>query len=119
MARPSKSDAEKLTKRVAFRMTEADHDVYTARVKDSGLTDSAFFRECVLTNKTEVIAKESRTDEQEKILFLVRKASNNINQMAHRLHTDSLAEKIDQKTYIAVLEELQHLSQYLKATLVC
>lgn len=119
MPRPTKAEADSLTQRINFRLTERDHDAFKARVTASGLTESGFFRECVLTNKTEVIAKERRTDEQEKILFIVRKASNNINQIAHRLHSDSLAEKIDEATYIATLENLQQLSQYLKATLKC
>ena len=117
MARPTKDDAEKLNRRIDFRLNQRDHDLFKERVTASGLTESSFFRDCVLSNKTQVIAKVKRTDEQEKILFLVRKASNNINQIAHRLHTDSLAEKIDSDTYISALEELKQLSRYLKATL--
>lgn len=119
MARPKIPESEQLVRRLGFRLNESDFQMYTARCKASGLHESEFFRKCVLTNKTEVIAKRSRTEEQEKILFLVRKASNNINQIAHRLHTDSLSEKIGEDTYIATLEALQQLSRYLKATLKC
>lgn len=117
MARPTKPESEKLTERVGFRLTKIDFDAYQKKVAESGLTESEFFRTCVLTNKTQVVAKARKSDNSERILFLVRKSGNNINQIAHRINADHLAGKVSEKTYIEVLEELQAISAQLKAGL--
>lgn len=117
MARPKKDESERLTKPVAFRLTEKDYVAYLQKFESSGLTQSEFFRECVLTNRTQIIAKQKASSDKKRLLFIANKASNNINQLAHRANADHVAGTISQQTYIDVLQELQLLNRYLKATL--
>lgn len=82
MARPQKEEKEKLEKVASFRLTQADYDAYQNKFRASGLTQSEFFRDCVLGNRTQVVARPSASLEKKRMLFLVNKISNNINQMA-------------------------------------
>jgi len=117
MARPKKDEAEKLTERVAFRLTKTDHDDYLSKVTGSGLSPSEFFRDAVLSNKTEIIAKPKADEDKKRLIFLINKASNNVNQLAHRANADHAAGLTSQETYVDILQELQAFNRYLKATL--
>ncbi|MDC6237002.1 plasmid mobilization relaxosome protein MobC [Ralstonia solanacearum] len=114
MARTPKGD-DALTERVAFRLTAGDYAAYKAKVAESGLKPSEFFRDCVLTNRTQIIARPVMDEERRQALFLLSKASNNINQLAHRANSDHAAGIIDSRTYRDVLDALNSLSGYLKA----
>jgi len=113
MARPEKPDAEKLQKSVAFRLTEGDFEAYKKKFLASGLTQSEFFRRHVLANTTEVIAKQAATSDDKRSVFLLAKASNNLNQLAHRANTDHLAGKVSETTFAAILDQLQQLNQFM------
>lgn len=106
-------DATKLSERVAFRMTKADKAAYESKVAASGLTPSEFFRSAVLTNKTAVISR--RLDPRlVEMRFLMRKASNNINQIAHRVNADNVSGKLSDRTYLGIMNALIRLSDYMK-----
>lgn len=117
MTSKSKDDAEKLTRPVSFRLTAADHAAYLAKVEASGLKPSEFFRDAVLTNRTQIIARAKSSPERGRMLYLFNKASNNINQLAHRANADHLAGVICEATYIRILSELHGLAHYMKAAL--
>lgn len=117
MARKKKADGEKLVKPVAFRLTADDYRQYEKKYLASGLSKSEFFRDCVLKNKTQVVAKEKASGDKKRLLYLVNKAGNNINQLAHRANSDHLAGVLDRGHYGQILEELQLLTRYLNATL--
>ena len=91
MTSKTKGEAEKLTRPVSFRLTAADHAAYLAKVEASGLKPSEFFRECVLQNRTQIVARPKASPERGRLLYLFNKASNNINQLAHRANADHLA----------------------------
>lgn len=114
MARPRKH-GDGLSKPVSFRLSEADFLAYQEKVRASGLSASDFFRECVLTNRTQVIAKPKPSADHRRMLYLMNKASNNINQLAHRANTDNVAGKLSEATYGAILDNLELMSRYLKA----
>ncbi len=114
MGRPSKG-GDTLSERVAFRLSAADYAAYKGKVEASGLSPSEFFRDCVLTNRTQIVARPVMTDERRQALFLLSKASNNINQLAHRANADNAAGVINDRTYGEILQSLNGLSAYLKA----
>jgi hypothetical protein len=116
MARPKKH-AEGLKKSVSFRLSEADFYVYEAKVLASGLKNSEFFRDCVLTNRTQIISKPSMSQDKKHLLYLFNKASNNLNQIAHRANSDYLAGKLTEKKYEEILHNLEQMTYFLKATL--
>lgn len=116
MARPKKDEADRLTRTVSVALTETDYVAWLAKVQTSGLTRSEFFRECVLANRTQVVARLKASDDKTRLLYLANKASNNINQIAHRANADNLAGLASESTYRAILGELQALNQLLKAS---
>lgn len=117
MTKQQKEPAARLTKPVAFRLTEADHAAYLVKVEASGLKPSQFFREAILTNKTQVIARPKPSADYGRLVYLINKASNNINQLAHRANADHQAGKVSEATYTGILAELNMLAHYLKATI--
>jgi len=107
----------RLTKPVAFRLSDADHAAYVAKVKAAGMRPSEFFRECVLQNRTRIVARTQPSEDQKRLLYLVNKTSNNVNQLAHRAHKDFQAGVISETTYAAVLAQLSALMTELRAAL--
>ena len=115
MARPKKDQADKLTRAVSFRLSDADHAAYLAKVEASGLKPSEFFRECVLQNRTQIVARPKASPERGRLVYLMNKASNNINQLAHRANADHLAGVVSEATYTRILAELERLARYMKS----
>lgn len=113
MARPSKSDDEKLSHTVAFRLTDGDFLNYKRKFSASGLSQSEFFREHVLTNTTQVIARPTASADTKRAVFLLQKASNNINQLAHRANADHLAGMLSEGTFTAIIGQLEQLNQFM------
>jgi len=110
MARPEKTDAEKLSKTIAFRITAMDYLAYQKKFLASGLSQSEFFRKHVLTNSTQVVARSKNAD---RAIFLLLKASNNLNQLAHRANTDHLTGKLSESTYTSILSQLSQLNNHM------
>lgn len=112
MARPRKH-VDGLAKSVSFRLPPAELAAWQAKVEASGLTASEFFRDLVLTNRTQVVARARPSADQTRLLYLVNKASNNLNQLAHRANADHQAGKITEATYSGILAELAAIRQAL------
>lgn len=108
---------EKLTKPVSFRLTAADHAAYLEKVEASGMKLSDFFRDCVLGNKTQVIARPKSSADKERIIYLFNKASNNMNQLAHKANAAHLAGNVSEATYIGILSVLQIIAQLMNVTI--
>ena len=113
MARPRKHK-DVLEDRISFRLTRAESLLYQAKVRASGLNQAEFFRDCVLGNKTEVIARPKASADMNRLLFLFNKSSNNINQLAHRVNADHLDGGVSEDTYEGVLRQLEMISLYMK-----
>lgn len=110
--RPQKKEAG-LTKPVSFRLTEADHAAWLAKVEASGMSPSDFFRDAVLTNKTQIVARKKATKDTTRLQYLFNKTSNNMNQLAYRANADHLAGKLSEATYAAILAELSAIRRAL------
>ena len=109
-----KSESDKLTRLVSFRLTDADHRAYLEKVEASGLKPSTFFRDCVLTNRTQIIARPKSSLEKSRLLYLFNKASNNINQLAHRANSEHKGGSLSDGTYREILDALDDLSRDMK-----
>lgn len=117
MGKCSVDNGARLTRLVSFRLAEADHAAYLAKVQASGLKPSEYFRGCVLRNRTQVIARQKPSADKARLIYLFNKASNNINQLAHRANSAHLAGQVSETTYVGLLGELQALTQLLRARL--
>jgi len=91
MARPTKPESDRLTERVAFRVTAATKATYEARLAKSKLSKSEFFRDCVMTDRTEIIIPETMTYDMRESLRLLKNIANNCNQIAHVLNSAMLS----------------------------
>lgn len=106
-----------LSKPISFRLSEADREAYLAKVAASGLTQSEFFRQAVLTNRTQLVARLKATPHRERLLFIFSKISRDIEQLARRATADHERGTLSEESYMQVLDRLQLIGRYLKATL--
>ncbi|WP_036244115.1 plasmid mobilization protein [Methylobacter luteus] len=106
-----------LSERLNFRIDEESFSVFEGKVKASGRSKSEFFRELVLTNKTQVIERKKTTDNTKQALYLLNKSSNNINQLARAANIANQTGKLSDSLYASFLSELENKSQLLKALL--
>lgn len=117
MSEQASNDKARLTKVASFRLTDSDHAAYRAKFVASGLTQSEFFRDHVLTNTTQVIAAKRGSLDAKKMVYLFTTISNNINQLAHRVNADHLAQKNSEDTYSALCASLDVIENQLQRVL--
>ena len=113
MARPTKSDDKKLSKVISFRTQMDVFLEFAKQCSDANLTQSELHRDYVTKNRVEVIARPKASCDAKRAVFLLQKASNNLNQLAHRANADSMNNLVSEKTYLAVLEQLKQLNKYM------
>src|SRR5690606_23446774 len=104
----------RLDQTISLRLTTSDFAVWNAKVLESGLTASEFFRNAVIQNRTTVRASNAPTQDKKQLDFLVSKISNNINQLARRANEDNLKGILSQSTYRRLLETLLKIMNILK-----
>jgi hypothetical protein len=117
MPRKKSNDGAGLGKPISFRLSESDRAAYLEKVTRSGLTQSEFFRQAVLTNRTRVIARQVDSLDRRRLLYIFNKASQNLNQIAYRANSDHVSGTLSESTYEQLLNQMQMISRYLKATL--
>lgn len=113
MARPPKSEDEKLGPTIAFRLRTDDFRAYKKKVAASGMSQSEFFRLHVLGNTTQVIARPVASPDAKRAVFLLHKASNNLNQLAHRANVEHIAGKLSETSFLAIIDQLKHLNKFM------
>ena len=108
-----KKDKEQ-TVTFAFRLPISVANWWNEKIEKSGLGNkSAFFRAAVQENKTEIIAKPSASTDQKRAIFLLQKASNNLNQLAHLANSQCLSGKLSDATFALISSQLQQLNQFM------
>jgi hypothetical protein len=113
MARPTKPEHEKLKHPVSFRLKDEDFLVYERKFSASGLNQSEFFRAHVLNNTTQVVAKVAASADAKRAVFLLQKASNNLNQLAHRANAEHLGGVLSEATFLAIVDQLLQLNGFM------
>jgi len=106
-----------LGKPLSFRLSPTDREAYLAKVSESGLSQTDLFRQAVLTNRTQIVARPKASEDRKRLLHIYAKTSNNINQIAHRANSDNVQGKLSEATYEELLYQLQTIARYLKTTL--
>lgn len=113
MARPHKTECEKLKKTISFRVNRKDFDNFEGKRLAAGASKSAFYRDHVARNTTQVIAAPAPTTDAKRAVFLLQKASNNLNQLAHRANAANRVGQLTDATFQALLDQLQQLNQFM------
>lgn len=114
--RPRKH-ADGLGKAVSFRLPPGELATWQAKVEASGLTASEFFREAVVANRTQVVARARPSADQRRLLYEANKAGNNLNQLAHRANAAHLAGQVSEATYALIVAELDAIRRAMLAAL--
>lgn len=97
---------------VSFRLTEEQYAPYEEIMRRSGTKSSVFFRELLLT-KAPVFKEASMADER--LVFIFNKSSNNINQVAKRVHQAHHRGIISQVLFIKLCNSLNSIRDLLLA----
>lgn len=102
------------TKYVGFRIPIETHEEFRGKAEEAHITLTDFFKEAIIENKTVVVAKPPKTMNEKRLMYLVSKASNNLNQIAYRANRDHRAGILSEQTYRYLLSELKATNIMLK-----
>jgi hypothetical protein len=102
---------------ISTRLTEAERQAFVEKVRASGLSQSEFLRQCVLTNRTQIVARPPVSADYKRIVFVINKTGNNLNQLAHVANHANAAGQLRDDLFVALLDELELITQLLKAHL--
>lgn len=101
------------TKVFGFRLAESEGEMYDNKLKELGMSRSEFFRQAFRNLN---VTFEAPTKDYERLLFIFNKSSNNLNQLAHRVHSTHLKSGvISESLYIKWLNELVSIRELLRA----
>lgn len=95
----------------SFRLeNDAQTAVLEKKIARSGLCTSEFLRKLCVDEEVEIVAASPH---KARAVFLLQKASNNLNQLAHRANSAHRAGKLEQQILSLVAAELQKLNKFL------
>ena len=106
-----------LGKPVSTRLTEEQWQIYNDKVERSGMSSSEFLRDCILTNRTQIVERPRVTVERQRIMYVINKTGNNLNPLAHVANTARVSGHLSESTFAALVDELEMITQLLKAHL--
>lgn len=113
MARPRKDEKDKLTRTIAWRVSESVKEEFDRQYAEAGMTQSEFLRELLQRNKVTIVAKPRPSLDFKKLVFLFNKAGNNLNQLAHRANGAHLEGTANETTYRGILAALEAIKAQL------
>lgn len=117
MARPLKEETP-LEGIVSTRLQGQDYQEFITEFQKSGLSRSEYLRKAVLRRETTIVAVEKKTgDDQRQKIFLMKKSSNNLNQLAHQANAAHKSGKISEALYKEILSSLDIANRQMKAFL--
>ncbi|MFC0691791.1 plasmid mobilization protein [Paraburkholderia humisilvae] len=106
-----------LGKPVSTRLTEDQWKLFNEKVERSGMSSSGFLRDCILTNRTQIVERPRVTDERQRIMYVINKTGNSLNQLAHVANSARISGQLPESNFVALLDELEMITQLLKAHL--
>ncbi|QBR04246.1 plasmid mobilization protein [Paraburkholderia pallida] len=106
-----------LGKPVSTRLTDEQWRIFNEKVERSGMSPSEFLRDCILTNRTQIVARPPATVERQRIMYVINRTGNNLNQLAHVANSARVSGRLSESTFVALVDELELITQLLKAHL--
>lgn len=101
--------------RFPIRLADEERAEFERKATEAGSPSlAAYLRECIL--RSQVVARPKPSADRKRMLFLMNKASNNINQLAHQVNAAHRSGVISEGTYLRVLFNLDALTAYIKRT---
>lgn len=85
------------------RVSHEDFEKLEQMIADAGMSKSEYFRDVVINQKAEinVVVKDMQS-----LIFYYNKASNNLNQLAHKANSAHLENRISESLYGRILNAL-------------
>ena len=100
---------------VYFRIPDDAHKALSKKAKQANMTLASYFRAAIVGDNSVVMANPPKqTLDKKKLIMLFSKASNNLNQLAHKAHRDELRGVISAKNYQLLLAEVSTIRSLLK-----
>lgn len=118
---PTRPYGEGLTKTLAFRVTEAEAERFQQRCDESGWSRADLFRAAFMGTETRIVYKplNPRTlPDYRAAAYQIRKAGNNINQIAHALNRAAKHGHVDDRLATAALVQLRAIQRAFVASIV-
>lgn len=111
------NEKKKAVVHVQTKMTEEEYEPLNMIINDLGLKQSAVVRALLISRTAEVELPVGKPKELERILFLINKTSNNINQIAKRLNEANKQGVVSEKVFNGAMNALLSISSSLKVVL--
>jgi hypothetical protein len=109
------SESKKKSCVVAARLSLEEKAELEAKLKNTGVSISKYFRKILLDSNATFEAPKSNKD-HERLLFFYNKSSNNLNQVAHRFNSAYRSSGIiSESLYIKALNELIQIRELMQA----
>lgn len=70
----------------SFRLSSEDAAIFEEKLAASKMKKSAFFREVFINSNVNITVESAPPKDYKRLLFLVNKSSNNLNQIAHKIN---------------------------------
>lgn len=113
MAGKCKTTGEPLGPTISFRVHDHVYSDFEAQRIAANMSKSELFRDYIAKNKVQVIARYVPSADAKRAVFLLQKASNNLNQLAHRANADSLTGLLTDEYYKALTNQLEKLNKFI------
>ena len=107
------ANEEKKSRTISFRVTEDVYTEFEHQCNTSNINKSELFRDYIAKNKVQVVARPAMSRDAKRAVFLIQKASNNINQLAHRANAEHRAGVLSEQTFLDINTQLTKISAML------
>lgn len=106
--------------KITFRISQADFAPYEKLISESNLKTSEVMREVFLAKSDKAVLPKKQSVDSKKILFLANKASNNLNQIAHKFNLAHNKGTVNEKAYLSLLNSIINIERtFLAASKKC
>lgn len=113
MAFTAMADEEKKSRTISFRVTDDVYSEFEHQCNTSNISKSELFRDYIAKNKLQVTARPVMSRDAKRAVFLIQKASNNINQLAHRANAEHRAGVLSEQTFLDINTQLSRIAEML------
>lgn len=94
---------------VQAKLTPKEYEPFKRIIDVTGMKKATLFKKVILSNQNNAVVSVGNSEEKEaqrRLVFLANKASNNINQIAKRLHQAYRGEVVSERSYIKIMNDL-------------
>ncbi|MGO3848716.1 MAG: hypothetical protein ACTJIB_10595 [Pseudoalteromonas prydzensis] len=106
--------------KITFRISQADFAPYEKLISESNLKTSEVMREVFLAKSDKAVLPKKQSVDSKRLVFLANKASNNLNQIAHKFNLAHNKGKVTERTYTSLLNSIINIENvFIEASKKC